>query len=190
MPTPILVKTALAHAQFESIHPFLDGNGRVGRLLVTLLLCAEGRVLSRPLLYLSLFLKQHRDEYYARLQRIRTDGEWEDWLRFFFEGVIAVAGSATETTRQIVTLVETDRRKVLSLGRATGSASVLHELATQQLVFAIPEAARRTGLSEVTMGKATAHLEELGIVREATGRSRNRLYVYDGYLAILEADPE
>src|SRR5947209_4545204 len=104
--TPILIKAALAHAQFETIHPFLDGNGRVGRLLVTLLLCAtEPRVLSRPLLYLSLYLKQNRDEYYRHLQRIRTHGEWEKWLIFFLEGVIEVSGSATETTQRIVKLV-------------------------------------------------------------------------------------
>lgn len=189
-PTPILAKAALGHAQFESIHPFLDGNGRVGRLLVTLLLCAEGKVLSRPLLYLSLYLKENRDEYYTRLQRIRTDGEWEDWLRFFLEGVIDVARSATDTTRRIVTLVEGDRRRILSLGRAAGSASLLHELVTRELVFTIPEGARKLGLSEVTIGKAAAHLERLGIVREATGRSRNRLYVYNEYLRTLQAEPE
>lgn len=186
VPTPILVKAALAHAQFETIHPFLDGNGRVGRLLVALLLCAEKRVLSRPLLYLSLYLKENRDEYYARLQAIRTDGEWEDWLRFFLEGVSEVSRSATETTRAIVALVNEDRRKVLTLGRAAGSASQLHALATREIVFTIPAAARRIGLSEVTVGKSAAHLEQLGIVREVTGKSRNKLFVYGRYLSVLE----
>jgi Fic family protein len=111
-------------------------------------------------------------------------------LRFFLDGVIVVARSATETTRRIVTLVETDRRRIVALGRAAGSASLLHELVTQQIVFTIPDAARRTGLSEVTMGKAASHLQRLGIVREATGRTRKRLYVYDGYLAVLQTDPE
>lgn len=188
VPTPILVKAALAHAQFETIHPFLDGNGRVGRLLVTLLLCAEERVLSRPLLYLSLYLKENRDEYYTRLQRIRTHGEWEEWLSFFLEGVIEVAGSATETTRAIVTMVETDRQKVLTLGRAAGSASQLHGVVTREIVFTIPRAARQIGLSEVTIAKAATHLETLGIVREVTGQPRNRLYVYSGYLALLQGD--
>lgn len=185
--TPVLVKAALAHAQFETIHPFLDGNGRVGRLLVTLLLCAEEhRVLSRPLLYLSLYLKRNREEYYTRLQRIRTHGEWEEWLAFFLEGVIDVSRSATDTTQRIVSLIGSDRQKVLTLGRAAGSTSRLHELFAGELVLTIPYAAQRLGLSAVTTGKAAVHLEQLGIVREATGKPRNRIYVYTKYLAILE----
>jgi Fic family protein len=187
-PTPILVKAALAHAQFETIHPFVDGNGRVGRLLVTLLLCAgERKVLSRPLLYLSLYLKQNRDEYYRRLQRVRTHGEWEEWLTFFLEGIIEIAVSATETTQRIVGLVESDRRRVLDqLGRAAASALRLHDVAVRDIVFTIPEVSRRLNLSEVTIGKAAAHLEDLEIVREATGRARNRIYAYTAYLAILQ----
>jgi Fic family protein len=187
-PTPILVKAALAHAQFETIHPFLDGNGRVGRLLVTLLLCEDERVLSRPLLYLSLYLKEHRDEYYRHLTAIRTDGEWEAWLRFFLEGVISVARSATETTKRILTLVEADRERVAGLGKASASAARLHDLVTRQIVFTIPEAAKTIGVSEVTLGKATTHLERLGIVAETTGRARNRVYVYDNYLRLLQDD--
>jgi Fic family protein len=189
-PTTILVKAALAHAQFETIHPFLDGNGRVGRLLITLLLCGEEGVLSRPLLYLSLFLKKNRDEYYERLQRIRTHGEWEAWLRFFLEGVVEVAASATDTTRRIVELVEDDRRRVVGLGRAAGSALQIHELVTRRIVFTVPEAAREVGISEVTAGKAARHLEALGIVREVTGRSRNRLFVYYEYLRLLQEGVE
>jgi Fic family protein len=143
VPTPILTKAALGHAQFETIHPFLDGNGRVGRLLITLLLCAEGKVLSRPLLYLSLYLKRNRDEYYGHLQNVRTKGAWEDWLGFFLEGVIEVAGSAAETTRQIVHLVDADRRRILTLGRAAGSASRLHEIAVRDIVFTIPASDRK-----------------------------------------------
>jgi Fic family protein len=190
VPTPILIKAALAHAQFETIHPFLDGNGRVGRLLVTVLLCEEEKVLTRPLLYLSLYLKENRDEYYTRLQRVRTHGEWEEWLIFFLEGVIAVAQSATETTRRIVNLVENDRRKILTLGRAAGSASQVHALATREIVFTIPEAARRTGLTEVTIAKAASHLESLGIAREVTGRPRNKLFVYQPYLALLQQETD
>lgn len=185
--TPILVKAALAHAQFETIHPFLDGNGRVGRLLITLLLCVEEQqVMSRPLLYLSLYLKRNRDEYYTHLQRIRTHGEWEAWLRFFVEGINEVAGSATETTRRLLALVEEDRQAIHSLGRAGASALRLHELAIRQVVFRIPEAARALSLSEVTVANTAAHLERLGIVREVTGRSRNKLFVYGKYLAVLE----
>jgi len=185
--TPILVKSALAHAQFETIHPFLDGNGRVGRLLVTLLLCAEGQqVMSRPLLYLSLYLKRNRDEYYTHLQRIRTHGEWEEWLRFFLEGVNDVASSATDTTRRLLELIEEDRQAIHALGRASGSALRLHELTIRQVVFRIPEAARELSLSEVTVANTAAHLERLGIVREVTRRARNKLFVYSKYLAVLE----
>jgi Fic family protein len=185
--TPILVKAALAHAQFETIHPFLDGNGRVGRLLITLLLCAEEQqVMSRPLLYLSLYLKRNRDEYYTHLQRIRTHGAWEEWLRFFLEGVNEVAGSATDTTRRLLALVEEDRQAIHALGRASGSALRLHELAIRQVVFRIPGAARELSLSEVTVAKTAAHLERLGIVREVTGRARNKLFAYSKYLAVLQ----
>ncbi len=185
--TPVLVKAALAHAQFETVHPFLDGNGRVGRLLITLLLCAEDQqVMSRPLLYLSLYLKRNRDEYYAHLQRIRTHGEWEEWLRFFLEGVNEVACSATDTTRRLLALVEEDRQSIHALGRASGSALRLHEVAIRQIVFRIPEAAKALSLSEVTVANAAGHLERLGIVREVTGRSRNKLFAYSKYLAVLQ----
>ena len=185
--TPVLVKAALAHAQFETIHPFLDGNGRVGRLLITLLLCAEElQVMSRPLLYLSLYLKRNRDEYYTYLQRVRTHGEWEHWLRFFLEGVNDVARSATDTTRRLLALVEEDRQAIHALRRASGSAHRLHELAIRQIVFRIPEAAHSLSLSDVTVATTAAHLAALGIVREATGRSRNKLFVYSKYLAVLE----
>ena len=184
--TPILVKAALSHAQFETIHPFLDRNGRVGRLLITLLLCAEEQqVMSRPLLYLSLYLKRNRDEYYAHLQRIRTHGEWEAWLRFFLEGVREVAVSATETTRRLLALIDDDRRAIHSLGRASGSAIRLHELLIRRIVFRIPEAARGLSLSEVTVASTAAHLERLGVIREVTGRTRNKLFVYSKYLAVL-----
>lgn len=189
-PTPILIKAALTHAQFETVHPFLDGNGRVGRLLITLLLCAEKRVLSRPLLYLSLYLKSNRDEYYDSLQRVRTEGAWEEWLRFFLEGVIDVAESATDTTRRIVHLVGEDRAKILTLGRATGSASRVHDLSVRDIVITIPDAARKLGLSEVTVGKAASHLENLGILRELTGRSRGKLFAYHNYLSLLNEGTE
>jgi Fic family protein len=185
-PTPVLIRAALAHAQFETIHPFLDGNGRLGRLLVTLLLSGQERVLSKPLLYLSLYLKRNRDTYYERLQRVRTDGEWEEWVRFFLEGVIDVATSATETTRRLLALVEADRRSIQELGRAAASAARLHDLVTREVVFRIPQAAIRLDSTEVTVGNAARNLERLGIVVETTGRSRNKRFVYREYLRIVE----
>ncbi len=185
--TPVLVKAAIAHAQFETIHPFLDGNGRVGRLLITLLLCSEG-VLTQPLLYLSLYLKRHRDAYYEHLQNIRLLGAWEAWLEFFLEGVISVSISATETTRNILQLIERDRRTIHELGRAAATAHRVHELASRRVVLNAGGTARRLGISEPTVYNALSRLEEAGILREATGRRRGRLYVYDGYLALLQAD--
>jgi Fic family protein len=188
VPTPILVKAALAHAQFETIHPFLDGNGRVGRLLITLLLSADGQVLSRPLLYLSLYLKQHRDEYYERLTAIRIEGDWEGWLRFFLDGVIEVATAATHTMREIMNLVDSDRQSVLGLGRASSSALRLFDLVARDLVFTIPKAATELGVSEVTISKAAQNLERLGVVSEITGKSRGRVYLYARYLDLLQDD--
>src|SRR4051794_26848339 len=150
VPTPILVKAALAHVQFETIHPFLDGNGRVGRLLITLLFCAE-KVLQQPLLYLSLYFKQNRDAYYDHLQRVRTHGAWEEWLQFFLEGVIAVATSATETARRIRALVEADRAKVHGLGRGAASALRVHELAGHRIVLTAARTAGELGLSVPTV---------------------------------------
>ena len=186
-PTPILVKAALAHVQFETIHPFLDGNGRVGRLLITLLLCAE-EVLQQPLLYLSLYFKQNRDAYYDHLQRVRTDGAWEEWLVFFLEGVIAVASSATETARRIRRLVEADRAKVHGFGRGAASALRIHELAGRRIVLTATRTASEVGLSVPTVNAALGRLEEAGILREVTGRRRGRLFVYDAYLALLQAE--
>jgi Fic family protein len=189
--TPILIKAALAHAQFETIHPFLDGNGRVGRLLVTLLLCAERKVLSQPLLYLSLYLKRNRDAYYDQLQRVRTAGAWEEWLAFFLRGVIDVAAAATNTTRRIVQMIERDRARIESeLGRAAGSALRVHHLIVRDIATSIPEATGKLALSEPTVASAIAHLERLKMVREVTGRKRARLYVYDEYLAILSEGTE
>jgi Fic family protein len=182
--TPILIKAAVAHAQFETIHPFLDGNGRVGRLLITLLMCSEG-ILRRPLLYLSLYFKQNRDAYYDHLQRVRVEGAWEDWLRFFLEGVLEVAKSTTETTRRIVRMLERDRQTIHELGRAAGTAHRVHDLAARFVVIRAPWAARTLGLTEPPVYGAINRLEEVGILREVTGRQRGKLYVYDQYLAIL-----
>lgn len=184
-PTPILVKAALAHVQFETIHPFLDGNGRVGRLLITLLLCSE-KVLQQPLLYLSLYFKQNRDAYYGRLQRVRTHGAWEDWLEFFLEGVIEVAGSATDTARRIRALVDRDRERIHELGRGAASALRVHELAGRRIALAAGGAATQLGLSVPTVNAALARLEEAGILREVTGRRRGRIFLYTSYLTLLQ----
>jgi cell filamentation protein, protein adenylyltransferase len=182
--TPVLIKAALAHAQFETIHPFLDGNGRVGRLLITLLLCSED-LLRRPLLYLSLYFKRNRDAYYDHLQRVRTDGDWEAWLQFFLEGVIEVAESTTITTQRIVTMVESDRRKIHSFGRGAATAHRVHDLATRSVVIGAGFAAETLGLSGPPVYAAIDRLEKAGILREATGRQRGKLYVYAEYLTIL-----
>jgi Fic family protein len=188
-PTPVLVKAALSHAQFETIHPFLDGNGRLGRLLVTLLLIAD-QVLRAPLLYLSLYLKRHRDAYYDHLQRTRTEGDWESWLRFFLDGVIDVATSTTKTTADLVALVERDRQRTQQLGRASSTAVRVHDRLVREVVGRPADIAQALGLSEPPVYQALSRLEELGIVREITGRRRGRVYAYDQYLAVLNADTE
>jgi Fic family protein len=182
--TPILIKAALAHAQFESIHPFLDGNGRVGRLLITLLLVADG-VLKGPLLYLSLYLKQNRDDYYDHLQRIRTEGAWEAWLRFFLEGVVEVAESTTATTGDLVQMIERDRHTIHEFGRGAATAARVHDLASRFVVFRPTVASEVLGLSAPPVYSAVSRLEKAGILREVTGRQRGKLYVYDEYLARL-----
>jgi Fic family protein len=185
--TPILIKAALGHAQFETIHPFLDGNGRLGRLLITLLLIAEG-VLDRPLLYLSLYLKRHRDVYYDHLQRIRLDGAWEEWLAFFLDGVIEVAASTTETTKRLVAMIERDRRRIQDLGRGSATAARVHDRLIAHVVGRPAAVAGELDMSEPPIYQAFSRLEELGIAREITGRRRGRIYVYDEYLTLLNED--
>ena len=187
--TPVLVKAALAHAQFETIHPFLDGNGRVGRLLITMLLCSEA-VLSRPLLYLSLYFKRNRDAYYNHLQAVRIDGDWEGWVRFFLEGVAEVAESTTQTTQRIVAMVEADRQKIHDFGRGAATAHRVHDLATRSVVIGARFAARELGLTAPPVYAAIDRLEHAGILQEATGRRRGKLYVYDEYLTILNEGTE
>ncbi len=188
-PTPILIKAALAHAQFETIHPFLDGNGRVGRLLITLLLCSEG-VMRRPLLYLSLYFKRHREDYYAHLQRVRIAGDWESWLRFFLQGVLEVAESTTHTTRRLVATIESDRRTIHTFGRGAATAHRVHDLAARFIVLGASSAAEQLELTSPPVYAAIDRLERAGILREATGRRRGKLYVYDKYLAILNEETE
>ena len=188
-PAPVLIKAALAHAQFETIHPFLDGNGRVGRLLITLLLCSQG-VLQRPLLYLSLYLKRNRDAYYDHLQRVRTEGAWEEWLRFFLDGVIEVAETTTDATRRIVGMIEQDRQRILGMGRGAATAHRVHDLAARYVVVRPAAAARALELTDPPVYAAIGRLEKAGILREVTGRQRGKIYVYDQYLSLLNEGTE
>ena len=179
-----LVRAALIHAQFETIHPFLDGNGRLGRLLITLLLIADG-VLAVPLLYLSLFFKLHRSRYYELLQQVRFEGVWEDWLEFFFEAVEATAQQAVDTAQKILQLFAEDKNKVNSLGRIKGSALQVHQLLQRKAFVTIPSAARELKLTQPTVTNALYALQKLGIASESTGRTWNRIFVYKAYLRLL-----
>jgi Fic family protein len=181
---PLLVKAALIHVQFETIHPFLDGNGRLGRLLITFLLCAEG-ALQEPILYLSLYFKAHRQQYYALLQQVREQGAWEAWVEFFLTGVMETASQAAQTARELLALFDADRRRITDLGRPAASALRVHELMQRRPILSIPAAARDLQISEPTTQKSLEHLEKLGIVRETTGKQRRRLYSYESYLHLL-----
>jgi len=187
--TPTLIKAALAHVQFETIHPFKDGNGRLGRLLITLLLCAE-KCLTQPLLYLSLYFKQNRDEYYDRLQAVRTKGDWEGWLEFFFKGIAETARLAVTTAHRLRKLFAQDREKLQSLGRGAGSAIRVHQILQEKLVISVSLASATLHLSYPATNKALEQLQELGLVREVTAKRRNRLFVYSEYVAILSEGTE
>jgi Fic family protein len=182
---PPLLKAGLAHVQFETIHPFLDGNGRIGRLLITLLLCAEG-ALSQPFLYLSLHFKRNRADYYDALQRVRTHGDWEGWLRFYLTGVEEVATQATATARALLALFEADRARVGKVGRGAASALSVYEFLRQRIIISIPRAAEATGLSRPTVTAALQRLTKLGITEEITGRARDRQFAYAQQLAVLD----
>jgi Fic family protein len=182
--TPTLLKAALVHVQFETIHPFLDGNGRLGRLLITLILCAEG-ALSQPLLYLSLFFKRHRARYYELLQSVRDDGDWESWIRFFLEGVETTATEAVEAAQKIRALFGKDRARIGKLGRAANTALRVQELLQRQPIVSGADASKALGLSAPAIRSALASLEEMGLVREITGKQRDRMFAYDAYLAIV-----
>ena len=181
--SPVL-KAALAHAQFETIHPFLDGNGRVGRLLITLQLCADG-VLREPLLYLSLYLKQHRDRYYELLNLVRTDGAWAAWVEFFVDAVLETAGNAISVANTLAELFREHRGRIQELGRVSGSALRVHEALSKRPLSTIARLPDETKLSIPAIRNAVSALVSLGIVRELTGRKRNRVFAYDNYLNLL-----
>jgi len=186
---PVLVRAGLAHVQFETIHPFLDGNGRVGRLLITFLLCPSA-VLREPLLYLSLYLKQNRATYYELLDSVRRDGDWEAWLRFFLEGVRETAEGAVSTAKRLVELFQKDRERIVPRGRRAGSALRVHDALKARPVTSMQDLCTRTGLSFPATSSAMKVLVELGIASELTGKRRNRIFAYDRYLAILNEGTE
>lgn len=187
--TPILLKAALSHVQFETIHPFLDGNGRLGRLLITLLLCAEG-ALAEPLLYLSLYFKTHRDAYYDHLQNIRDTGDWESWIQFFLIGVRETADQAVHTARSLAQLFEDDRKKISPSGKSAGSALRVHYELKQWPIVSAPTISRKTGLSFPTAKTALGNLEKIGIVSKLPKNGRSQLYAYTQYLSILSQGTE
>jgi Fic family protein len=187
---PTLVKAALAHAQFETIHPFFDGNGRLGRLLITLILQAE-RVILEPLLYLSLYFKQHRSAYYESLQRVRFEGDWEQWLRFFIRGVTEVSGQAVDTATRLLALVETDRARIRAELKSSASSAlrVLDALAKRPVTTA-KSVAEESGVTLPTALSTLAALQKSGMVSELTGRKKNRVFGYSAYLAVLNRGTE
>lgn len=186
---PPLLKAGLSHAQFETIHPFLDGNGRMGRLLITFILCHD-KVLEKPLLYLSLFFKKHRQEYYERLNAVRRDGDWEGWIKYYLQGVYEISKQATEAAKAIMDLLATDRQKVAGLGKAAPTALALLNLLYRRPYVTIPYVARELGISPPAAGKAVNNLVTLDILTEVSGRKRDRVFLHAPYLAIIREGTE
>lgn len=186
---PTMLKAAMAHVQFETIHPFLDGNGRLGRLLITLLLCHE-KVMREPLLYLSLYFKQHRKAYYDLLQQVRTDGDWESWVAYFVDAVRETSMQAVSAANRLSEIIRKDRNVVQSMGRISGSAYRVFDLMAERPLLSIPVACRRTGLVPNTVTKVMGVLRDAGIVKEITGQKRNRLFIYDRYMKVLAEGTE
>jgi Fic family protein len=186
---PVLIKAALAHHQFETIHPFLDGNGRLGRLLITFILCIEG-VLKKPLLYLSLYFKANRDTYYHHLQAVRDTGDWESWIEFFLTGVVETANQATETAQSILALFQEDRNKIENSPKQTAAVQSVHAYLQQKPITLTSQIKKSCQLSLPTVLRALSTLEELDIVREITGKERHKIFVYRRYLDILNQGTE
>ncbi|MDE0853161.1 MAG: Fic family protein [Nevskia sp.] len=188
-PTPPLLKAALAHVQFETIHPFLDGNGRLGRLLIVLQLVADG-VLHEPMLYLSLFFKKHRSLYYELLNEVRLHGDWERWLDFFAEGVQVSAAQAVATAHALLALVNQDRDRIATLGRGAPSALAVHQAMQRQPLATSAALVAATGLTAATVNKSLGNLSGLGILAELTQRQRGRVFSYRRYVELLNAELE
>lgn len=188
-PTPSLVKAALAHVQFETIHPFLDGNGRVGRLLIALQLAADG-LLRQPLLYISLHFKEHRSTYYELLNRVREKGDWETWLEFFADALNASATQALSSAKRLLELGVDDAKKIEGLGRASASALAVHRQLQSQPLATSGSLVKSAKLTPATVNKSLAHLERLGIVTELTNKQRGRVFNYARYTEILNEGME
>ena len=181
---PVLIKAALAHVQFETIHPFLDGNGRLGRLLITFILCMEGTI-TEPILYLSLYFKARRQDYYDLLNRVRTHGDWENWISFFLEGVTEVASNATASAKQIIEVFADDTARIQAQGRRASTILRVHSYFQRQPYSNISKASSAIGLSFPATSKAIDSLISLDILKEVSGRARDRIFAYRRYLAIL-----
>jgi len=188
-PYPVLIKAALAHVQFETIHPFLDGNGRIGRLLIAFILHHD-KVLEEPLLYLSLYLKQHRSEYYHLLDLVRKEGDWETWIDFFLDGVLQTATNAVDTAKRLTTLFQQDETKIQGIGRSTSTVLHVFRKMCERPILNISQLTEQTGLSFPSVARALRKLEDLDIVKEITGQRRNRAYSYQQYLDILSEGTE
>jgi len=187
--TPALIKAALAHVQFETIHPFLDGNGRLGRLIITLLLCSE-KILKEPMLYLSLYFKTHRQRYYELLNEVRLTGDWEAWLDFFADAVIHTATRAVETSQHLMRLSTEDGLRINGLKRISGSAHLIHKAMLERPIGSPKSIQEKTQLSPATVNACLRELEKLGIIKEITGQKRNRLYSYVEYILIMNEGTE
>jgi Fic family protein len=186
---PALVKAALIHVQFETIHPFLDGNGRLGRLLITLLLCADG-VLVDPILYLSLHFKAHRQLYYDLLQDVRFKGDWEQWCEFFLDGVAETATLAANDAKKIIDLLERDRRRISQIGKAAKSALKIHEHLLKKPYLSITKVAAKLNISIPSTTSTVEKMVGIGVLKEMTGKTRNRIFAYEAYLDILSVGTE
>jgi Fic family protein len=186
---PALIKAALIHVQFETIHPFLDGNGRLGRLLITLLLCADG-VLIKPILYLSLYFKEHRQLYYDMLQDVRLKGDWERWCEFFLDGVTQTATQATCDAKKIINLLEQDRMQLSKIGKASVTALKIHTYLLKKPYLSLTKAAKELDISAPAITSTVTKMAEIGILKELTGQARNRLFAYTQYLEILAIGTE
>lgn len=186
---PPLIRTAVIHAQFETIHPYLDGNGRIGRLLIMLLL-DHWKLLASPILYLSLYFKRFRSEYYRLLTEVRTRGNWEGWVEFFMDGTVEVAGETVDAARQLFQLIEQDRQKVLNGESASVSALRLFQQLPSHPILSLATACDLLNASKPTAGKAIELLRQHHILKEVTGRKKGRIYAYDRYLQTLKADTD
>ena len=185
-PTPVLLKAALVHVQFETIHPFLDGNGRLGRLLITLLLCGQ-RVLREPMLFISLYFKTHRQYYYQLLNNVRLRGEWETWLDFFAEAVISTATQAVDTAQQLLRLLDQDRDRISGWA---ASMLQIHRALMEHPIATSGWLVEKTGITPATVNKMLGHLQQIGVVKELTAQKRNRIFSYTAYVAILNRGTE